>query len=198
MGPSLFSIVQFALLTFLAAIGVNLLIAVGGFVWAVLVRSEGREQPLRDAIVRYARIVNGLSGRVEARKEAATGAAAELFGVQRQEKQLRSRLRELEMAPHRFVRLLGSEARPHHPFEALIFNSSVAHQAKRGEKHPFYDASWGMPCPVHVWARTLDEAKHELERAFPASGGFKVVHIQPLPLAEEPAPAGDPPPPEAA
>lgn len=180
MGNGVLAILQFGLFTFLAAMGTNILIAVASHLYAAMIRHNAREDQIKDRIVRYSRIANGLQTRVEARKNAAAGAASQLFGSQRQEKLLRGRLRELEGAPHRFVRMVGTEVQPNRAYEFLVMNSSVAHQVKRGERHPFYDSSWARPCPVHVWAKGPEEAKAEFERVFPKAAGFKIVFAQAL------------------
>lgn len=177
---NIIALVQFAVVTFLAAIGVNLVVSIGAHIFCKILRIQAGEDVLRARLARYARIVTGLSNRVEARKNLAVGAASLLFGAEREEKLLKTRVRELENCPHRFVRMIGAEQFPNKPYEFLVFNTSVSHQVKRGEKHPFFDSSWAQPCPVHVWARGPEEAKAEFERVYPKASGFKVVFAQPL------------------
>ncbi|MBP7339707.1 hypothetical protein [Niveispirillum sp.] len=179
-------LVRFAVITFLAAVAANVLVSLAAYVWGKVIRVQGHEMDLRARLARYARIATGLSNRVEARKNTAAGAATHLFSAQRHEKQLKSRIRELENSPHRFVRMIGAEQFPNKPFEFLVINSSVSHQVKRGERHPFYDSSWAQPCPVHVWARGPEEAKAEFERVYPKASGFKAVYAQPLTGAAAP------------
>lgn len=173
-------LLRFAVMTFLAAVGCNIFIGVVAYIYGRHLRARAGERQRRERLARYARIATGLENRVDARKAAAAGTASILFGTERQEKALRSRLRELEKAPYRFVRLLGTEQFPNKGYEFLVFNSSVSHQVKRGERHPFYDSSWARPCPIHVWARSAEDAAAELERAYPRASGFKVVFSQPL------------------
>lgn len=174
----LIGFVQFAVVTFLAGVGVNMLVATMAHLYARLLRGQAREVQLRARLARYARLANGLAARVEDRKARAAGAASQLFGAQRNEKALRSRIRELENSPYRFVRTLGAEQFPNKPYEFLVVNTSVAHQVKRGERHAFYDSSWAQPCPVHVWAPGPEEAKAEFERVYPRASGFKAVFAQ--------------------
>jgi hypothetical protein len=174
------AMIQFAVAVFLAAIGINLLISIGSYLMSKMIRVNNKERELRARLARYARLVTGLNDRVESRKGMAAGAASHLFGAQRQEKQMRSRLRELENAPYRFVRMIGAEQFPNKPFEFLVINSSVSNQVKRGEKHPFYDSSWARPCPVHVWSKGAEDAKAELERVYPKASAFKIVFSQAL------------------
>ncbi|MFV3074246.1 hypothetical protein [Niveispirillum fermenti] len=183
---NIIALIQFAVVTFVAAVGVNLVVAMGAYLIAKIIRAQSDETGLRDRLARYSRIVTGLSNRVEARKNTAAGAASHLFGAQRQEKQLKARIRELENAPHRFVRMIGAEQFPNKPYEFLVINTSVSHQVKRGERHPFYDSSWAQPCPVHVWARGPEEARAEFERVYPKASGFKAVYAQPLTGAAAP------------
>jgi hypothetical protein len=171
---------QFAVVTFLSAVGVNLLLAILSHVYAGLLRAQAKEPQMRVRLAQYARLANGLAARVEDRKGRAAGAASQLFGAQRNEKALRSRIRELENSPYRFVRTLGAEQFPNKPYEFLVVNTSVSHQVKRGERHAFYDSSWAHPCPVHVWAPGPEEAKAEFERVYPRASGFKAVFAQPL------------------
>lgn len=184
-------LVRFAVVTFLTAVAANVIVSLVAYVWAKVIRVQGHEMELRARLARYARIATGLSNRVEARKNTAAGAATHLFTAQRHEKQLKSRIRELEKSPHRFVRMIGAEQFPNKPYEFLVINSSVSHQVKRGERHPFYDSSWAQPCPVHVWARGPEEAKAEFERVYPKASGFKAVYAQPLTGAAAPKDSGE-------
>ena len=187
MTAGILAMLEFALIVFVASVGLSVLVAVGTHGYTMLLdRLAGTEQ-LRLKLARYSRIANGLGDRVEARKNTAAGAATLLFSAQRQENQLKKRIRELESSPHRFVRLVGQELQPNRGFELMVMNSSVAHQVKRGERHPFYDSSWARPQPVHVWALGMEEAKIELDRAFPKTVGFKIVHA--APMGGESAPA---------
>lgn len=179
-------LVRFAVITFLASVAANVAVSMVAYIWGRVIRAQGQETMLRDRLARYARIATGLTNRVEARKNTAAGAASHLFTAERQEKALKARIRELEKSPHRFVRMIGAEQFPNKPYEFLVFNSSVSHQVKRGEKHPFYDNSWAQPCPVHVWARGPEEAKAEFERVYPKASGFKAVYAQPLTGAAAP------------
>jgi len=191
VASGILAILQFGLLTFLAAVVATVLVTVAGQIYAGVIRHAGREQELREKIVRYSRLVTGLQDRVERRKQDAAGAASQLFGAQRLEKQLRLRLRELEKEPHRFVRIIGQELAPNRPFEILATNSSVAHQVKRGERHPFYDSGWARTCQVHVWAKTAEDAKAEFERVFPRSVGFKLLSLEPMTVESTSAVPGE-------
>lgn len=177
---SIVDLFRFAVATFVAGLVVNIIIGAYAYIYARHLRARAGERKIRDRLTRYARIATGLENRVDARKATAAGAASVLFGTERQEKGLRNRLRELENAPYRFVRMLGAEQFPNKGYEFLVFNSSVSHQVKRGERHPFFDSSWARPCPVHVWARSAEDAVADLERAFPRASGFKTVFSQPL------------------
>jgi hypothetical protein len=177
---NLIGFLQFAVVTFLCAVGVNLLLAILSHAYAGLLRAQAKEPQMRARLAHYARLANGLAARVEDRKGRAAGAASQLFGAQRNEKALRSRVRELENSPYRFVRTLGAEQFPNKPYEFLVVNTSVSHQVKRGERHAFYDNSWAQPCPVHVWAPGAEEARAEFERVYPRASGFKAVFAQQL------------------
>lgn len=180
MGSGIIGILQFGLLTFLAAVAAGVVITVCAQLYATAIRHLAKEEALRAKIVIYSRLVTGLQDRVENRKAEAAGAASVLFGAQRLEKQLKTRLRELEQEPHRFVRIVGLEQQPNRPYEVMAVNTSVAHQVKRGERHAFYDNSWARPSPVHVWAKGPEDAKADFERVFPRATGFKMLSIQAL------------------
>ena len=179
-------LVRFAVITFLASVAANVVVSLAAYFMSKIVRVQGQEMMMRERLARYARIATGLSNRVEARKNTAAGAATHLFTAQRHEKALKGRIRELENSPHRFVRMIGAEQFPNKPYEFLVINTSVSHQVKRGEKHPFYDSSWASPCPVHVWAKGAEEARAEFERVYPKASGFKAVYAQPLKGAAAP------------
>jgi hypothetical protein len=188
---SLIAIFQFAFVTLIAAFAAGVVITVVAQLYGSFLRYQARETDLRDRIARYSRLVTGLQDRVESRKAEAAGAATHLFGAQRLEKQLKTKLRDLEKQPHRFVRMIGQEMMPNRPFEALAMNSSVAHQVKRGERHAFYDSSWARPVPVHIWAKSQEEAQAEFERVFPRSTGFKMLDIQALSVNGPGGPVAD-------
>ncbi|TWB66211.1 hypothetical protein FBZ87_1152 [Nitrospirillum amazonense] len=181
MGEGVIAILEFGLFVFLATAGISVVVSLVAHVYSMVLEHTADVSGLRQRLARYARIASGLSDRVEARKSTAAGAATVLFSTQRQEAQLKKKVRELEASPHRFVRILGHELLPNRPFEFLVMNSSVSHQVKRGERHAFFDSSWARPVPVHVWATNMEEARAEFERAFPRTLGFKITHAQSLP-----------------
>lgn len=174
------AILEFGFFVFLATAGLSVLVSLGAHVHGLVVEHLADVSGLRQQLARYARLANGLSERVDARKDGAGNAATVLFSAQRQEAQLKKKVRELETAPHRFIRSLGPELLPNRPFEFMVMNSSVSHQVKRGDRHAFYDNSWARPVPVHIWATSLEEARAEYERAYPRMLGFKVTHAQAL------------------
>jgi hypothetical protein len=178
VGATFIAMLQFALFTFLTTVGASIAVAVGGYLYGAILEHTAKVDDTRKRTARYSRLVSGFQDRLERRKSDAASSAAALFSAQRQEKQIRGRIRELETAGHRFVRLIGEEKLPSKQYEILAMNSSVSHQVKRGEKHPFYDSSWARPVPVHVWAGSLDEAKEKFETSFSKTVGFKLIHIQ--------------------
>lgn len=198
MGSGIIAILQFGLFTFVASVAANIVLAVAGYLWAAVIEQTGGVEPARQRIARYSRLALGFQNRLEARKNAAAGSASSLFGAERQEKQLRSRLRELETAQHRFVRVVGQELLPNRCYEAMAINSSVTHQVRRGERHPFYDSSWARAVPVHIWAQNEEEATAEFERVFPKTVGFKILSLMPLGADGRPATRSMVPPPKAA
>jgi hypothetical protein len=150
-------------------------IATVAHLWAAAIEQRAHLEELRDKVAGYARLATALQTRLDQRKDAASSVATTLFTVQRHESGLKRKVRDLELARYRFVRVVGKEQMPNKPYDFMVVNSSVAHQVKRGEKHPFYDNSWAVSQPVQVWAPNMEEARDELERAYPVTVGFKIV-----------------------
>lgn len=181
MSAGIIAILQFALFTFLITVAASVAVSVAGYLYGSFIEQTGGVDTMRQKIAIYSRIVSGFQDRLDARKDQAAGSASQLFSAQRQEKQLKMRVRELETAHHKFVRLVGQELQPNKPFEVMAMNTSVSHQVKRGERHPFYDSSWARVVPVHIWAPSMEDAREEFERIFPKTVGFKMVGIAALP-----------------
>lgn len=181
MSAGIIAILQFALFTFLTTVAASVAVSVGGYLYSAIVEQTGRVDEMRAKIAFYSRIVSGFQDRLDTRKNAAAGSASQLFSAQRQEKQLKIRVRELEAAHHKYVRFVGQEVSPNKLFEIMAMNTSVSHQVKRGERHPFYDSSWARVNPVHIWSPSMEEAREEFERIYPKTVGFKIVSIAPAP-----------------
>lgn len=192
MSAGIIAILQFALFTFLTTVAASVAVSVGGYLYAAVIEQTGGSDAMREKIALYSRLVSGFQDRLDMRKNKAAGSASQLFSAQRQEKTLKSRVRELETAHHKFVRIVGQEMAPNKPFEIMAMNTSVSHQVKRGEKHPFYDSSWARVIPIHIWSPSMEEAREEFERIYPKTVGFKLVSISPMPT-EIGAPPGSKP-----
>jgi hypothetical protein len=176
-----FWLLKFLFFVFGTVVGLSILVATVGHLWAAGIEQQAHIEELREKVAVYARLATSLAGRLDSRKDSASSAAAALFSIQRQETALKRKVRELETARFRFVRVLGKEQTPNKPYEFMVMNTSVAHQVKRGEKHPFYDNSWAASQPVQVWGPSLEDAKAELERAYPVTVGFKITHVELVP-----------------
>lgn len=64
-------------------------------------------------------------------------------------------------------------------FEATLYNRDVRSYLTSGRRHPKLYAGWAYQNVVIVAARTLDEARSQIVRAYPESDGFVLMSIDP-------------------
>ena len=88
----------------------------------------------------------------------------------------RSRLEQeialLRDRPDHLLRVLGKEIEGHEPYLALVVNKHAA------SGHLTIDTSWAHAQEVTVWAKSINDARADLEHRYPESMGFKITSLQ--------------------
>lgn len=171
-------LIVFAIAVFVACAVLRVAVLLGGRFYGLMLEEKAGVARLRRRISICARMINRFTERLEERRNESASVTGKLFANQRKEAQLKLAAREMAAAPYVFVRVLGQERLPAIPFDFMAFNGSVSHMVKRGERHALYDSSWAYPLPVQVWAESLEDARHEFERVYPRTLGFKVANVQ--------------------
>ena len=94
-----------------------------------------------------------------------------VLGGQRQ--RVEAELSHAESCPDRIVRVVGQEVKGNRLHVALVINK----YAKSGGGKALTDPAWATAQEIEVWAKTLAEARSELDRTYPESQGFKVTNL---------------------
>lgn len=158
---------------FLAALGYG-----GGRLAGSLLVGMIRKKPdtrrLEETIDRLSGLERDLANRVGERRKA----KAELDRKIKHLTQRRSQLDQLKAAaedhPERVLRSIGQEVKGAQAFLALVLNKYVK---AGGTSQSAIDPAWATAQEVEVWAKSLAEARGELDRRYPDSQGFKITSL---------------------
>ncbi|PWC34125.1 hypothetical protein [Azospirillum sp. TSO35-2] len=132
----------------------------------------------RDTIARRAK----METRFEARR---TERAAELKQIDnsveetlRRRKTLERQLEDQRRSGDRLVRLIGEEVKGCPCFVAMVVNKYVGTANFQQSQHALIGSSWSQPQTVEVWARSMPDARAEIERRYPPAFGYTVTRMQ--------------------
>jgi hypothetical protein len=113
-------------------------------------------------------------GMLEQRFDKGTYGAAEL---KRKRMALEQRLAIARQRASQPMRSIGPEGRARLKFVAQVINRQVQRAINENQAHASLDSSWGTPQAVEVWADNLQDARTEVQRAFPPHMGFHVMSV---------------------
>ena len=144
--------------------------------------SEG----VRDVIARRAK----MESLFEARRASRVQELKELDGavedVLRRRKAMERQVEASRQSGERLVRLIGEEVHGCPCYVAMIVNKYVGTANPQQSQHALIDASWAQPQTVEVWARSMAEARTEIERRYPPAFGYAVTRMQEFLSADTP------------
>lgn len=132
---------------------------------------------LRDLFARRARLETGLEARKAERAAALREAQQENANLVRRRGGLERQVKDAQRAGDHLIRLIGEEVAGLSCYIALVVNKYVG-TAGQQRAHAFVDSSWAQPQTIQVWARTMIEARSEIERRYPPAFGFVVTRLQ--------------------
>lgn len=132
----------------------------------------------REAIARRAKLETGLEARKGERAAELRTVEGEIQGLMRRRQALEQQAKDAQRAGDQIVRLVGEEAAGTPCYIAQVLNKYVGSAAYQQKQHAFIDSSWAQPQTVEVWARSMPEARAEIERRYPPAFGFVVVRLQ--------------------
>ncbi|CAO3353364.1 hypothetical protein [Azospirillum melinis] len=148
-------------------------------------RRHGSEG-VRDIIARRAK----LETKLEARRGDRISELKELDGaaedVLRRRKVMERQIEEARQSGERLVRLVGEEVQGSPCYVAMVVNKYVGTGAVQQSQHSLVDPSWAQPQMIEVWARSMAEARTEIERRYPPAFGYAVTRMQEFLSADTP------------
>ena len=148
-------------------------------------RRHGSEG-VRDVIARRAK----LETKFEARRGDRVRELKELDGavedVLRRRKVMERQIEDARQSGERLVRLIGEEVQGSPCYVAMVVNKYVGTGAVQQSQHALVDPSWAQPQMIEVWARSMAEARTEIERRYPPAFGYAVTRMQEFLSADTP------------
>lgn len=133
---------------------------------------------LRDKITRRAK----LETKFEARRTARVGELKEAEGqvqdMMRRRQTLERQLKDAQRSGEQIMRLIGEETTGTPCYVAMVVNKYVGSANFQQKQHAFIDSSWSQPQPVEIWARSMAEARSEIERHYPPAFGYVITRMQ--------------------
>ena len=157
---------------FLAAIGYG-----GGRLLGAVLASMMRKKPanlsLRDTIERRSILERNLAARIGERRKALAELDRSFRQLVSRRQQADAARTEAEACPDRIVRTVGQEVKGTELFLALVVNKYVRAEGGKAAVDP----AWALPQQIEVWAKSLADARGELDRRYPESQGYKVTSM---------------------
>ncbi len=148
-------------------------------------RRHGSEG-VRDVIARRAK----METKFESRRADRIRELKELDGtvedVLRRRKVLERQIEDSRQSGERLVRLIGEEIQGSPCYVAMVVNKYVGTGAAQQSQHALVDPTWAQPQTIEVWARSMAEARTEIERRYPPAFGYAVTRMQEFLSADAP------------
>ena len=143
---------------------------------------------VREVIARRAKLESGLEARKGERAAELRKIEDDIRDLMKRRQNLEWKVKDSQGSGDQLVRLIGEENTGTPCYIAQVVNKYVGTAAYQQKQHAFIDSSWAQPQTVEVWARSMPEARGEIERRYPPAFGFVVVRMQdvgaPAPVAK--------------
>ncbi len=141
---------------------------------------------VRDVIARRAK----METRFEARRTDRVGELKEAKAAVEEAMQRRTllerRLKDSQRVGEQVVRLIGEEVAGRPCYLALVVNKYVGTANFQQSQHAFIDSGWAQPQSIEVWAKSMAEARAEIERRYPPAFGYAITRMQDVGAADVP------------
>ena len=140
---------------------------------ASITEKSGNLEVVRTQIARRSGLERDFSGRVGERRRIMASLDREIKELGRKRIQLDQAAAEALETPDRIMRVVGHEISSMQPYLGLVLNKYV--KAEGGASG--IDPAWAYAQEIQVWAKSLGEARGELERRYPESQGYKITSM---------------------
>ncbi len=139
-----------------------------------LIERNADVDTIRMVVARRSGLERGLSARVGDRRKAMAELDRNIKELVRHRSHLEQKATEALEMPDRILRTIGEPVKGAQYYLALVFNKYVS---SAGVSKGAIDEAWAAAQEVEVWAKTLGEARVELERRYQESQGFKITSL---------------------
>lgn len=167
------------------AIGLGLVLSLVAFVVARIALVAGEHSierrygkvGLRKMMMQRAKLEQGLEARRAKRLEEIRKLDSEVKEIFIRRQRLERELVDAKAASERLVRLIGEEVEGTPSFVAKVINKYVGVGPAQMRGPILVDRSWAQPQEMEVWARSVAEARSEIERRYPPAFGFHITRL---------------------
>jgi hypothetical protein len=111
------------------------------------------------------------------RRAKAAQLQAELTELRRRHFLIEKDVKEAHKESGAPIRVLGPEGRATFKYKAWLVNRQVQQAAQERKRHPALDMEWAAPQIIEIWAESLNDARREVQRAYPMPLGFSLLNI---------------------
>lgn len=133
---------------------------------------------IRDTMAGRAKLESRFEIRRTEREAALARAKAAVEEAVQRRATLERRMKAARQAGETLVRQIGEEVAGTPCWLAMVANKYVGTADFQQAQHAFIDRSWAQPQIVEVWARSMAEARGEIERRYPPAFGYVVTRMQ--------------------
>lgn len=133
---------------------------------------------MRDSIVMRAKLETKLEARRVVRVAELKELDGEVEDILRRRKTLERQLRESQVAGEKLIRLIGEEVKGTPCYIAMVVNKYITGANFQQKANAYIDPHWARPQTVEVWAKTIADARAEVERRFPPALGYSITRMQ--------------------
>jgi hypothetical protein len=131
----------------------------------------------RDRLAACAKLEAALERRRTEKAKELKEADARASEMARRRKQLERRIADAVSAGEALIRVIGEEVKDTPCFHAEVINRYVGQAGFEQKQHAYIDSSWAAPQVLEIWARSVAEARSEIERRYPPAFGYHISRL---------------------
>lgn len=131
----------------------------------------------RERLVACAKLETQLDARSAERAKALKEADNIASDAVKRRKQLERRMADAQSYGEALVRIIGDEVKDAPCFYAEVVNKYVGQATFEQREHAYVDSSWAQPQVMEIWARSIAEARAEIERRYPPAFGYQISRL---------------------
>lgn len=131
----------------------------------------------RERLVACAKLETQLDARSAERAKALKEADNIASEAVKRRKQLERRMADAQSYGEALVRIIGDEVKDAPCFYAEVVNKYVGQATFEQREHAYVDSSWAQPQVMEIWARSIAEARAEIERRYPPAFGYQISRL---------------------